>query len=384
MRETRAFKLLDRWVGIPLVFLAGLWSRFFGVFVGGQPALGPGQRVLVLKLSALGDTFLMLPCLKALKEAVGPEGRVEFLCTSVNRAALEGLPWVDAVHLLAPTDLLRRPGKAWALIRGLRGRRFHLALDMDQWLRITPLLSLACATQRRAGFRSPGQHRHYLYHASLRQTADSHESKQFAALTKKAGCNVAVEDYAGFVAREGLYGAKVWRRPQGKLAQVLLHPGAGGKGWQREWPEESWAALARQLTAGGSRVRLSGAGSREAGMNERIHRMSQGEAHALHGGGSLRDLVHALLESRLLVSGNTGVMHLAAGLGVPLVALHGPTDPVKWGPQALPARAQVLRANLGCSPCLMLGFEYGCQDRPCMESIPLGQVQRACATALQN
>lgn len=382
MRESGLFKRIDRFVGVPLVFLGGLWSRFFGVFIGGQPELGPGQRVLVLKLSAMGDTLLMLPCLKALRQAVGPEGRIDFLCTSVNRSALEGVPWIDQIHVLTPGDLLRRPRKAWAFIRQLRATRFHLALDMDQWLRITPLLALACATQRRAGFRTSGQHRHYLYHASLRQVADQHESKQFAALLKKAGCSVPVEDYAGFLSREGLFGARPWKRhPKGA---VILHAGAGGKGWQREWPEEHWAGLAQALASGGSTVLLSGAGSRETAMNKRIVEKSGGAARILDGGGKLADLAAALLGSRLLVSGNTGVMHLAAGLGVPLAALHGPTDPVKWGPQALPGRAAVIRANLGCSPCLMLGFEYGCADRPCMESIPLGQVQRACANALKS
>lgn len=381
MRETRLFKLLDRLVGIPLVFAGGLWSRSFGVFVGGQPDIGPGQKVLVLKLSALGDTLLLLPCLKALKQAVGPDGRVEFLCTSVNQAALEGVPWVDAVHLLAPSDLLLRPRKAWQLVRGLRAKRFNLALDMDQWLRITPLLSLACATQRRAGFRTSGEHRHYLFHASLRQSSESHESKQFAALLKKAGCQVAVEDYAGFLGRHQLFGAKPWKKSASK--QVVMHPGCGGRGWQREWPEERWAALAQALTTDGLKVRLSGAGAREAAMNDRIRALSAGDATPLSTGHRLGDLVQELLNSRLLVSGNTGIMHLAAGLGVPLLALHGPTDPVKWGPQALPGKGTVLRANLACSPCLKLGFEYGCKERPCMESIPLNQVQRACATALQ-
>jgi heptosyltransferase-3 len=380
VRESRLFKLLDRWLGVPLVFVGGLWSRFFGVFVGGQPDLGRGQRVLVIKLSALGDTLLLLPCLQALKEAVGPQGRVEFLCTSVNQSALEGLPWLDQVHRLAPTDLLLRPAKAWRLIRQLRAKRFQLALDMDQWLRVTPLLALACATQRRAGFRTSGEHRHYLYHASVRQGSDTHESKQFAALLKKAGCQAPVEDYAGFVARHGLYGSAPWRRAG---RQVLLHPGCGGKGWQREWPEAAWAGLAKALAHDGYEVRLSGAGARESAMNHRIAQLSEGAAKPLALGSSLADLVQALLASRLLVCGNTGVMHLAAGLGVPVEALHGPTDPLKWGPLALKGRAGVLRANLACSPCLKLGFEYGCSARPCMEAIPLNQVQRACATALQ-
>ena len=268
MRETRLFKLLDRWLGVPLVFIGGLWSRFFGVFVGGQPDLGRGQRVLVIKLSALGDTLLLLPCLQALKEAVGPEGRIEFLCTSVNHAALEGVPWVDAVHRLAPSDLLLRPAKAWRLLKSLRSQRFELALDMDQWLRVTPLLSLACATQRRAGFRTPGQHRHYLYHASFRQRSDSHESQQFAALLREAGCDAPVETYAGFLARHQLFGASDWKA-QGK--RVLLHPGCGGRGWQREWPEQAWAELAKRLAAQGWEVRLSGAGRPRIG-HEPPHR----------------------------------------------------------------------------------------------------------------
>jgi ADP-heptose:LPS heptosyltransferase len=379
LRESRFFKWLDRNIGIPLVFVGGLWSRFFGVFVGGRPGLGRGQRVLVLKLSALGDTLLLLPCLKALKESVGPEGRVEFLCTSVNASALEGVPWVDAVHLLAPSDIVRRPWKVGRLLKALRRQRFELALDMDQWLRVTPLLALACATQRRAGFRTAGEHRHYLYHASFRQRVDFHESLQFAALLKEAGCDEAVESYAGFLARHQLFGASAWKAGG---TQVLLHPGCGGRGWQREWPEQAWADLARQLAAQGWEVRLSGAGRREAEMNQRIEALSGGAAVALHAGHRLADLAQALGRSRLLLSGNTGVMHMAAGLGVPLIALHGPTNPVKWGPLGLPERTQVLRANLACSPCLVLGFEYGCKERPCMEAIPLHQVQRACANAL--
>jgi ADP-heptose:LPS heptosyltransferase len=74
------------------------------------------------------------------------------------------------------------------------------------------------------------------------------------------------------------------------------------------------------------------------------------------------------------VSGNTGVMHLAAGLGLPLLALHGPTDPVKWGPRALPGRARVLEAGIACSPCLFYGFDYGCPRRDCMEAIPQERV----------
>ena len=372
MRENQFFKRMDRWLGVPLVALLGWLSRRAELFRVPPRRLGPGARVLAMKLSALGDTLLLLPSLKALKEQVGPEGRLEVLCTRVNLAALQGLPWVDAVHVYEPSHLLKRPWSVLALLWSLRRRRFHLGLDFEQWLRITPLLLLAAGARRRAGFDSPGQHRAGLFHAGAPQRKGEHESDAFAALALAAGCSVAPEDFAGFLARHGLYGAVPWSA-QGKA--VLLHPGCGGKGWQREWPEERWVRLAQDLSAAGWQVGLSGAGEREDAANARIAAASGGAARPLPATAGLPGLVAALLAQRLLISGNTGVMHLAAGLGLPLLALHGPTDPVKWGPRALPGRARVLEAGIDCSPCLFYGFDYGCPRRDCMESIPQDSVK---------
>jgi ADP-heptose:LPS heptosyltransferase len=372
VRESLFFKRLDRWLGVPLVATLGWLGRRAELFRLPPRRLGPGSRVLAVKLSALGDTLLLLPCLKALRDHVGPGGRVEVLCTRVNEAALRGLPWLDAVHVYEPGDLLKRPWRVLGLLMDLRRRRFDLGLDYEQWLRITPLLLLAAGTRRRAGFDSPGQHRAGLFHAWAPQRRGEHESDAFAALTAAAGCQAGVEGYAGFLARHGLYGASAWS-PQGR--SVLLHPGCGGRGWQREWPEERWVALAQALAAAGWEVGLSGAGDREDAANARIAAASAGAARTLPPSDGLEALARALLAQRLLVSGNTGVMHLAAGLGVPLLALHGPTDPVKWGPRALPGRARVLEAGIACSPCLFYGFDYGCPRRDCMEAIPQDRVR---------
>ncbi|HXB97916.1 MAG TPA: glycosyltransferase family 9 protein [bacterium] len=370
MRESLFFKRLDRWLGIPLVALLGWLGRRAELFRVPPRRLGPGARVLAVKLSALGDTLLLLPSLKALREQLGDGGRLELLCTRVNAAALAGVPWVDELHVFEPGDLWRRPWAVLALLRALRRKRFDLGLDYEQWLRVTPLLLLAAGPRRRAGFDSPGQHRAGLFHASAPQRKGEHESDAFAALTAAAGGKVAVEDYAGFLARHGLYGARAWT-PQGR--GVLLHPGCGGRGWQREWPEERWIRLAQDLAAAGWEVGLSGAGEREEAANARIAAASP--ARPVPPAEGLEALVRSLLSRRLLISGNTGVMHLAAGLGVPLLALHGPTDPVKWGPRALPGRARVLEAGIACSPCLFYGFDYGCPRRDCMEAIPQDRVK---------
>jgi heptosyltransferase III len=220
MRGNRLFKALDAWVGIPLVWALGLLrSR-------AQPSpLGPGSRVLLIKQSAMGDTLLLLPLLKALREQVGPQGAVDLLCTSVNAGALKDLPWLDQRHRFEPARFLAGPWRLWRFLRGLRARRYDWALDMDQWLRSSALLALASGAAWRAGFSTPGQHKHGLFHRSAPNHRRSHEFEQFKDVAALAGLDLGrVGPFAGFLMRSAFLGAA----PAARQGQpwVLLHPGA--------------------------------------------------------------------------------------------------------------------------------------------------------------
>lgn len=366
MRGNPLFKALDRWLGIPLLAFFGL-----GRSRGPVAPLKRGGRVLLIKQSAMGDTLLLLPILKALREALGPDGELDLVCTSVNASVLKGLPWLSRLHRFEPGAFLARPWRLFGFIRGLRARRYDWALDLDQWLRSSALLAVLSGAAWRAGFRTAGQHKHAAFHASVPNGRGSHEFEQFKAVAALAGLDAAaVEPYAGFLLAMGFLGAAA--APRGARGLVLLHPGTGGaRGWQREWPVERFAELGRDLKAQGYAVGLSGAGPYEAGLCAAIEQgMGGADERCIDGG--LASLVQALCRCDLLVCGNTGVMHMAAGLGRPVLALHGPNPADKWGPLPLaeaPQRTRVLAAALPCSPCLSLGFEFGCSLRPCMESI---------------
>ena len=80
-------------------------------------------------------------------------------------------------------------------------------------------------------------------------------------------------------------------------------------------------------------------------------------------------------------------MHLAAAAGTPVVALHGPTNPLQWGPWG--KGHTILHVDVPCSPCLNLGFEYGCSalsdgTSPCMHTIQVDEVLEACERYLIN
>ncbi len=379
MKGNKLFKKIDRFFGIPLVFVLGLAAKLFNFFRKPEVTLATGDRVLAVKLSALGDTFILLPVFKALKEKVGPEGRVIAIVTPINEAALEGFPYVDEVLVLNFAHLAKDPKAFFTFLIRLISIRPAFALDFDQWLRVSPLLCFFSLARRRYGFKTPSQHRHFLYHRTIPNEKTRHEFEQFASIAGLAGVDrSAIEPFNGFLEREHSYGGPI-DKTGSKDKWVHIHPGCGSYGWQRAWPESYYIQLIRQFSAKGFKIRLTGMGSYEESLIKGIIQKADVSVDNQMGKLSLAELSTLLREADLVVCGNTGVLHLAAGLGRPIVTMNGPANSIKWGaigPLTGQRNGEVsqLFASVACSPCTTLGYEYGCPLRPCMESIGVEKV----------
>ena len=104
-----------------------------------------------------------------------------------------------------------------------------------------------------------------------------------------------------------------------------------------------------------------------------IKEVSQGiPAENIAGNYTLADMASVLQYSQLVVSVNTGIMHYAAAVGVPLVAIHGATSEVRWGP--LSNNSVVVKSSPACQPCISLGFESNCTKPICMENVTVNMV----------
>ncbi len=162
---------------------------------------------------------------------------------------------------------------------------------------------------------------------------------------------------------------------QGRFA--LLHPWPGGYlSHLREWPAERWAGLARRLAASGMGVAVGG-GPSEAERAERLLEILPHGSISICGRYSLDELAAVSRLAAVVVSVNTGVMHLAAASGAAVVGLCGPTSAQRWG--AIGPRA--INVVSDCAGCgfLNLGFEYEGQRVDCMEHIQLERVWSAIA-----
>ena len=372
MRGSRKNKIIDFFLGVPLVYLLGLIRK---TFLRRYARPKKPQRVLFIKLAAIGDTILFLSVIKAFRSKF-PDARIDLLASPINQELLRSVPFIDQVHIL-PLGATSQQTGLFRFLGGLKENQYDLAIDGEQWSRFSPLAAFYAKIQYLVGFKTAGQYRHFLYDEVIEHTEVQPERDSFAELVR----GFKITD---FEPPQLYFEPQVVQKATTLLGELdltgkpflVLHPGCGAHGWQREWPPEKYAALVKELRKAtpGLRVLLTGAPAERA-LTESLAQMIGGGAENLCGRLSLMEMSYVISQANLFVSGNTGPMHIAAATGTPLIALHGPTNAKKWGP--LTQRGVVICSPLECSPCLFLGFEYGCQDNKCMRTIELSLVVEA-------
>ncbi len=161
---------------------------------------------------------------------------------------------------------------------------------------------------------------------------------------------------------------------------VLLHPFAS---WTtRIWPSASWARVAGEIARTGYRVVVAGAGGEaQRRVTEEISEAVPGGIVDFLGKGTLRELAFAMAASEAVLAVDSGPMHLAAATGTRVVALFGPTDPVRLGPygprrteegeEAMGRSGRVVSAGLSCQPCMERRCSIGtlCQAQLTPEAV---------------
>jgi ADP-heptose:LPS heptosyltransferase len=141
----------------------------------------------------------------------------------------------------------------------------------------------------------------------------------------------------------------------------------------KEWPDEYWIKLINYLTQQNMMIFLTGAAvdfPRASTIQKQC--FNEQAIQVVAGKYSLLETVKLLASCTLVISIDTGIMHIASALDCNLISLHGPTIACRWGP--LTKNAIAINSNLACSPCLNLGFEHGCDNNKCMKSITVDKI----------
>lgn len=312
------------------------------------------RRVLVIRLSAIGDLILSSGLLPVLAGA-WPGAEIHWLTRRGNAELLRHDPRLAGLHLLPrwparrwwrPRELAGLLEETFALVRALRRHRFDLVLDVQGLLKSGVWARLTGAPVR-VGLGSREGSGLLMTHVVSRAVESHLPGKEYRALCRALGLDtapyrlgVAVSDAAEREAARRLRTAGI-DGDYVALAPFTTRP-------QKHWLDDRWAECARRLAAerGVRVVVLGGPGDRDHAAA--LVAQAGPVAVSLAGGTSLGEAAAVIRGARLLVGVDTGLTHLGLAMGTPTLALFGSTRP--YLDPAVP-NARVLYEPMDCSPC---------------------------------
>ncbi|MBT3312764.1 MAG: lipopolysaccharide heptosyltransferase I [Desulfobacterales bacterium] len=338
------------------------------------------KNILIVKLSAIGDVIHTLPALTALRKKY-PEARITWLVEETASSMIEGHNSLDRVLVSKRKRWLRNLkspswrksfSEAYNFFKELRDTRYDLILDFQALLKSGVLIAIAKGN-RKIGFDKGMEHMEHSYLFLNERIApvdmEIHALKRGLMLLDSIGIYTDEIEYNISVAEHELLEIDNLLKQYGikqKGLLVAINPVAK---WDTKlWSKEKFAQLADRLVEQYEAEIVFTGGPEDFDIVQEIISCMKCDAVNLAGKTTLKTLAALYKKADLLISTDTGPMHLGAAVGAPVVAIFGPTAPWRTGPYG--KGHKVIRTELECSPC----FKRKCETNECMEMISVQDV----------
>ena len=363
-RGKALLRRLDWWLGVPLLYLIALFRTKKGRF-GSQihsglavdSATAASDEVVIKSIgvcvfAAIGDALLAAAILADLKQyrnkiqaKTGERISVTIFSTPANAEIFKLISNFDRLVLIPITS-------PWHALQTMRESiaqfPVDVLIDTSQWSKIGAILCALSGAKLTVGFNTPGQYRQFAYDVVVPHSRSVHEIDNFRALLRPLNISTGAMPQLNLISIDQV--------PQPPITKpyIVLHPWASGtKFAMREWPLNSWLELGKRLVSAGYAIVITGGPDDKKRAADLVQKLNTSLASAnllvrntsnlddplagvsiisVAGSANWLETARLINQAEAVVAVNTGTMHLAAILGRPLVALHGPTNPARWGP----------------------------------------------------
>ena len=322
------------------------------------------RKILIIKPSSLGDVVHSLPFLNSVRKCF-PQAEIHWVIARGLERLLEGHPMIDKLWIINKDDWKKIKkvkgtiSELNVLFKAVKKEKFDLVVDLQGLLR-SGVITAATSAPVRVGFAEAREGSRFSYTHKVKGGKDIHAVDRYLKIAGFLGCDITDIRFpfplfeSSFIRDRSLSGD-----------YAVIVPGARWK--TKIWPEEKFGELSLELPL---RSVIVGSNKDIESANE-IVALSRGKAISLAGKTSLKELIEVIKSARFMVSNDSGPMHIAAALGIPVFALFGPTDPLRTGPYG--EGHIVIRENVPCAPC----FKRTCNDMKCMSSLSVEKVYGA-------
>ena len=335
------------------------------------------NKILVIRVDGIGDLLNSTPAIALLRQNY-PSAEITVLARPLNAGVLIGNPDVDRILIFDRTGKHSGLFARLQFYRELRRERFQLVVAMQtaMWTHLVAFLS--GATYRLGRYQK--RFRSTLTHAwrGKYRKGETHEVDRNLELVRLVCVGEGNRELIFQLSPDEIAAAEAAFAALGIGKDAFLigiHP--GGSSFDKRWPEKQYAELADRLARHYNATILLLRGPEEAALVRNIQGAMQSDA-ITYAPETIRELGAMLSRCDLVVCNDSGPMHLAAALGVPTVAIFGPTDHVAWHP--LSANAAIVRRDMPCWPCSAHKCKIGWE---CTKKLPVEPVWDATTLTIE-
>lgn len=337
------------------------------------------MNILIVKLSAIGDVVHTLPSLAALRKLY-PDAHITWVIEKDSADIIEGHPYLDRIivsrrkswvgNLKRLHEVRKTIDEIASFIATLRDRKYDLVVDFHGLLKSSLIVFLS-GGRRKLGYDSMQELSGLFLDEKIYEDMDKHAVDRYLDLPCHLGADIGKPEFAIHIGEENRNRVDSLLKESGIGVEdsfVSVNPVAF---WDTKlWENGKFARLCDRITEE-LKMKVVFTGGRNQKTVKRIRSLMKFPSVNLAGRTTLRDLAYLYALSTLVITTDSGPMHISAAVGTPTVALFGPTDPARTGPYG--EGHTVIRKNLPCSPC----FLKKCETKRCMKEISVEDVFQA-------
>ncbi len=315
------------------------------------------KSILVLRYRFIGDTILTVPFLRNLRYAE-PDAYIAWVVAPISSEVVYGIPYVDELIYWDPETIHadsrgthKNLRSKIEFIKMLRAKKFDKVYVLKRSLS-SAIMAFLTGAKQRIGFDTEG--RGFLLTKKVKYDHNRHEVQNFLNVLSADGVAIK-DDYleAWLTEEEVLFGKKYFEEHNLGERVVAIHPFAANS--KRAWHIDNFISVSNKLREEGYQSIFFG-GLRDKNFKDYLKANVPADTCLAIGELKLRETMAVLKRCKLLICNDSGIMHIAAALGVPIIAIFGPQSPVKFGPYSS-NKAVVIYKSFPCSPCKQKFFK---------------------------
>ncbi len=329
------------------------------------------KKILVTFLMHLGDLVLATPFIHSLRKAA-PHAKIAFLCDEKLKDVLQGNPYLDEVVTIDRYGRDNNIFALWRCAKRLSKKNYDVLINLHPNERCS-FIAAFTKTEQRVGTS------HFLfksfwdYFTPLNRKL--HAATMYLDVLKQLGVEKIEEEGLEIFPLQEHFAAvqKFWDKAKVTDSDKLIGFNIGSAVLTKRWAPERFAEVADALAGKGYKIIFFGGSMDKELVNEAVGKMKTKPIVAT-GEFSLGQLTAAMKRCSLIITNDSGPMHVAISQKVPIVALYGPSHVDLYGPYK--ANATVVRAEPPCEGCKG-GMKHKCSDMRCMNDLTVEQVLKA-------